>query len=61
MNIWTDRHRDRQIDRQTDEIHRYHVYVGLAQAVPMKKVKSSISMVPPTHALAHIHGLDIKG
>ena len=23
-----------QTDRQTDEIHRYHVYVGLAQARP---------------------------
>ena len=26
MNVQT----DRQTERQTDEIHRYHVYVGLA-------------------------------
>ena len=27
---------DRDIDRQTDKIYRYHVYVGLAQAHPYK-------------------------
>ena len=30
MNVWT----DRQKDRQTDEPHELHVYVGLAQARP---------------------------
>ena len=30
MNVRTDRQRD----RQRDGIHRYHVYVGLAQARP---------------------------
>ena len=32
----SDRQRDRQTERQTDEIHRYHEYVGLAQARPNK-------------------------
>ena len=30
MNVWI----DRKTDRQTDEPHKLHIYVGLAQAHP---------------------------
>ena len=42
MNVWTDRYTHRQIDRQTDGIHRYHVYVGLARVRPKYAI-----LVPP--------------
>ena len=39
MNVRTDRQRD--TDRQTDRIHILHVYVGLAQASPNKRIGGS--------------------
>ena len=40
MKVRTNRYTGRQIDRQTDGSHRYHVYVGLAQARPNKDTKN---------------------
>ena len=41
MNVRT----DRQTNRQTDEIHRYHIYVGLAQAHPNQLVSEVIPLL----------------
>ena len=39
-------------DRETDEIHKYHVYVGLAQARP-NEVDPSIATLSPAVIRCH--------
>ena len=54
MNVRTDRQRYRQTDIQTDKkIHRYHVYVGLAQVCP------NYSYIPTYAYNIHIFNLAV--